>query len=254
MGREGLGTAAGTGGRTQTAAGTGGAIRGEGLTMAETAGTGAAGMGAGTIAGTAPPGYGGIRFTGLVALACAGAGVVLLNAVSGGSAYRWWANFILVPGALLMAAGIALTGAHIAARYIVSWVGLIIFGTGALLILHAMTRGWPLMIVMPCLGLALLLQWRSDDPGVRAAVWTVGGLAFLGTVLGLTLLAMRIGLLDFGESRWWVAFMAAAALVPLGGGALVLRARRGEYWFSIAVLLVATGAGGLLAALRELLR
>jgi hypothetical protein len=200
------------------------------------------------------PGYGGVRLTGVVALACAGAGVVLLNAVSAGEGYRWWANFILIPGGLLAATGIALAGAHIAVRYIVAWVGLIIFGTGALLMLRVMTDGWPLMIAMPCFGLAMLLQWRPDDPGVRAAALTVGGLAFLGTVLGLTLLAMRLGLIDFGGSRWWVAFMAAAAVVPIAGGVLVLRARRGEYWFSMAVLLIAAGAGGLLAAMRELIR
>ena len=42
------------------------------------------------------------------------------------------------------------------------------FATGAILMFGAMSRMWPLMIVLPALAIAGSYAWRPDDPLARA--------------------------------------------------------------------------------------
>jgi hypothetical protein len=186
----------------------------------------------------------------LAATGVALAVVIAVNATAGDR--RWWANFVLLPGAAVVAAAVPLLRARrTAAGYAVLCAGGLIGVVGALLMFGRMGRGWPLMIVLPCLAVAGTARWRAGDAAIRAVHRTVVGLAGLGALLGVTFLALRAGWVDFGDSRWWGSFMIAAGLIGLGNGLALLGDVRG-YRVPTAVLLAGPGAGAVLAGLREL--
>lgn len=189
-------------------------------------------------------------------LAASGAAVIAVATVNAAAGdRRWWANFILLPGAAVVAAAVPLLAAgrrRTAAGYAVLCAGAIVCTVGVLLIFGAMGRGWPLMIVVPCLAVAGTARWRASDGLARAAHRTIVGLALLGTVLGGTFLALRAGLVDLGDVRWWAFFMIAAGGVAIGNGLSLAGDLRG-YRLPMIVLLVGPGVGAILAGVRELL-
>jgi hypothetical protein len=168
--------------------------------------------------------------------------------------FRWWANFIILPGFVLLALALSLVRAARETRFVLAWIGAIILTTGILLFGHAVSDLWPLMIIVPCLGPASLFALRPSDPSVRAFVDTIAGLAVVAASLGVAFILIRIDAVDPGEQHWWAWFMLAAAAVPLLNGLILLAMRRGTYWFSMAVLLVALGGYTVLAGLAELNR
>jgi hypothetical protein len=198
------------------------------------------------------PARAGAQASWLAAGAAALLAVAAVNALAGGD--RWWANFILLPGAAVVAAAVPLLRAgrgRAAAGYAVLSVGAIVCAVGALLVFGAVGRGWPLLIIVPCLAIVGTARWRAVDAGARAGHRTVVGLAALGVLLGLTFVALRSGLVDFGAANWWGYFMVAAGAVAIGNGLALVRDLRG-YRLSTLVLLAGLGAGAVLAGLREL--
>jgi hypothetical protein len=168
--------------------------------------------------------------------------------------FRWWANFIILPGFVLLALALTLVRAAKETRFVLAWIGGIILTTGLLLFAHAMADLWPLMIIVPCLGPAGLFALRPTDPSVRAFVDTIAGLAVVAASLGVAFVLIRGDAIDLGDAHWWAWFMLGAAAVPLLNGLILLAGRRGTYWFSMAVLLVALGGYTVLAGLAELNR
>jgi hypothetical protein len=198
------------------------------------------------------PAAAGAQASWLAASAAALVAVAAVNALAGGD--RWWANFVLLPGAAVVAAAVPLLRAgrgQAAGGYAVLCAGAIVCTVGALLLFGAVGRGWPLLIIVPCLAIAGTARWRATDPSGRAGHWTVVGLAVLGVLLGLTFAALRADLVDFGDTRWWAYFMIAAGAVAIGNGLALVRDLRG-YRLSTLVLLAGLGAGAVLAGLREL--
>jgi hypothetical protein len=197
------------------------------------------------------PARAGAQASWLAASAVALVAVAVINGLAGEG--RWWANFILLPGAAAVAAAVPLTrSGRSAAGHAVASAGTIVCTVGTLLIFAEMTRGWPLMIIVPCLVVASTVRWRARDDNARAAHWTVVGLAALGALLGVTLLVMRAGAVDLGGVRWWGGFMIAAGAVAVGNGLSLVGDIRG-YRLSTTVMLAGLGAGAIMAGLRELL-
>jgi hypothetical protein len=190
--------------------------------------------------------------TWLAASAAALVAVAIANAAAGHQ--RWWANFVLLPGAAMVAAAVPLMRSgrqRAAVGYAVLCAGVLVCAVGGLLLFGAMGRGWPLMIVLPCLAVAGTARWRVADASARASHRTVVGLAGLGVVLGATFLAIEAGL-DLGDGRWWSFFMMAAGAVAIGNGLSLVGDVRG-YRLPTTVLLAGLGAGAVFAGLRELL-
>jgi hypothetical protein len=165
--------------------------------------------------------------------------------------YHWWANFIMLPGLVLIGVALGLAGAARETRLVLAWMGTIILVTGLLLLTGSMGDLWPFMIIVPCLGPVTLFALRPTDPSVRAFVNTVAGLGVVAVALGAAFLLLRDDLIDLDDVRWWAWFMLAAAAVPAYNGTVLLAGRRGTYWFSMAVLLIALGGYTTLAALAE---
>jgi hypothetical protein len=182
------------------------------------------------------------------------AGFIAINMVMTAFAaepFRWWANFITLPGLIVLALAVGLSRIVRETRLVLLWIGSIILVTGLLLFAHKMGDLWPLMIVVPCLGPLGLFALRPSDPSVRAFVDTVAGLAAVAVSLGVAFVLIRSDAIDLDGQRWWAWFMLAAAAVPMLNGLVLLARRRGTYWFSMAVLLVALGGYTLLAGLAE---
>src|SRR6185503_157372 len=99
-----------------------------------------------------------------------------------------------------------------------------------------------------------LLTLRHADRSVAAMVRTVGLLGLLGVALGVTFLAVVNDVVDPGDARWWIMYEFAAGTAAAGNGLYLLLGRRGGYWFSVSVLLLALGGGTVLVAFRELQR
>jgi hypothetical protein len=181
-------------------------------------------------------------------------GFVLINTLMSSFApepYRWWANFIVLPALVLVSFAVGLSKVAKETRFVLLWIGSIVLVTGLLLFAHSMGSLWPLMIVVPSLGPVALFGLRPADPSVRAFVDTVAGLAVVAVSLGVAFVLIRTEAIDLGGQRWWAWFMLAAAAVPLLNGLILLAVRRGTYWFSMAVLLVALGGYTVLAGLAE---
>ncbi|HYN94773.1 MAG TPA: hypothetical protein VES42_13070 [Pilimelia sp.] len=190
----------------------------------------------------------------LTASAGAVALVVAANAVAGPD--RWWANFVLLPGAAGLAGAVPLLAARsrgrVAAGYAALCVATMVVTVGVLLLFGAFGWGWPFMIMLPCAAVAGTARWRPRDANARAAHRTLIGLAALGVLLGGWFL-LQGGDADYaGGVRWWGLFMLAAGAVAVGNGLSLLTDLRG-YRLPTAVLLAGLGVGTILAALRELL-
>jgi hypothetical protein len=178
--------------------------------------------------------------------------LVAVNSVAvAGSPFRWWADFIIVPGLVFLTLSVGLPRAAPETRFVLAWIGSVVLAVALLLMAGKMGEYWPLMLVIPCLGPAGLFALRPADGSVRAFVNTVAGLALVGTALGVAFLLIRGGAVDPGDTRWWSYFMLAAAGVTGTNGLILMATRRGTYWFSMAVLLIALGAYTTLAAIAE---
>jgi hypothetical protein len=175
-------------------------------------------------------------------------------AMSGSHPYRWWADFIIIPGLVFLTLSVGLPRAAPETRFVLAWIGAVVLAVALLLMAGKMGEYWPLMIVVPCLGPTGLFALRPADASVRAFVNTVAGLALVGVALGLAFLLIRAGAIDPGDTHWWSFAMLAAAGVTGANGLILLATRRGTYWFSMAVLLIALGTYTTLAAVAELTR
>lgn len=168
--------------------------------------------------------------------------------------FHWWAGFILVPGGLIAATGGPLLvrgGGRAFIGYVIACVGGLVFAVGALLMLGVMGRGWPLMIVLPCLAVAGTYAWRSAHPLARALHRTVAGLALAGAAVGGTFVLTQAGWIDFGETNWWGGFMMLAALI-VAGNAVELCRYRIPYWLQAVTLLMGPAVVTFLLGLRIL--
>jgi hypothetical protein len=181
--------------------------------------------------------------------------LVAVNSVAvSGTPWRWWANFILVPGLVFLTLAIGLGRAAPETRFVLAWIGAIVVTVAVLLMAGRMGADWPLMVVVPCLGPAGLFALRPTDGSVRAFVNTVAGLGLVGAGVGVAFLLIRADVVDPGDTHWWGWFMLAGAVVAGVNGLILLAGRRGTYWFSMAVLLVALGGYTVLAGIAELKR
>lgn len=179
--------------------------------------------------------------------------LIAVNSIAmSGSPYRWWADFIIIPGLVFLTLSVGLPRAARETRFVLAWMGAVVLAVALLLMAGKMGEYWPLMIVVPCLGPVGLFALRPADASLRAFVNTVAGLAMVGIALGLAFLLIRGGTIDPGDTRWWSFAMLAAAGVTGANGLILLATRRGTYWFSMAVLLIALGAYTTLAAVAEL--
>ncbi|MFC7548218.1 hypothetical protein [Plantactinospora sp. GCM10030261] len=151
--------------------------------------------------------------------------------------FHWWAGFVLLPGALIAAAGgpwLLRGGARAVGGYVVTCVGALVFTVGTLLMLGAMGDGWPIMISLPAAFVAGTYLWRPEHPLLRGLHRTVAMLALLTVLLGFTFLVLRAGWF-YPRSGWWGAFMMAAGLIVAGNGVEVARHRM-PYRLSAATL------------------
>ncbi len=168
--------------------------------------------------------------------------------------FHWWAGFIVVPGALLAASGGPLLvrgGGRAFGGYVMACVGGLVFGVGAILMLGAMGRGWPLMITLPSLAVAGTYAWRPAHPLARGLHRTVATLALGGAVLGVTFLLLQAGVIDFGGTDWWGGFMMLAGVIVLAN-ALELMRHRIAYRLQAITLLLAPAIVTFLLGLRFL--
>ncbi|MFC3501256.1 hypothetical protein ACFOOK_09835 [Micromonospora krabiensis] len=191
----------------------------------------------------------------LVSLAVAGSAAAATTTIAQGSGhFHWWAGFVLIPGALIAATGgplLARGGGRAFAGYVVACVGALVFATGALLMVGAMSRGWPVMIILPCLAVAGTYFWRPAHPLARGLHRAVALLALSGALLGGTFQLIRAGLVDFGDTGWWGAFMMLAAVIVLGNAAELTRHRM-PYRLQAITLLAGPAVVAFLLGLRFL--
>ncbi|WP_173078462.1 hypothetical protein [Phytohabitans rumicis] len=185
------------------------------------------------------------------AAVAAGAATVTTVAQATGR-FHWWAGFVLIPGAVIAAAGaplLARGGGRAFTGYLIAWVGAIVFTVGALLMFGAMDKGWPLMIILPTVAVAGTYAWRAGHPLARAFHRTIATLALAGTALGVTFLLMQADAVDFGETNWWGGFMMAGAVIIVLNGLELLR-HRIEYRVQAIALAVFPAALVFLIGLR----
>lgn len=191
----------------------------------------------------------------LVSLGTAGlAAAATTTAAQGSGHFRWWAGFILIPGALIAASGgplLARGGGRAFVGYVFSCIGVLVFAVGALLMFGAMGRGWPIMIILPCLSIAGTYFWRPAHPLARGLHRAVALLALAGALLGGTLLLIQVRLVDFGTTRWWGGFLMLAGVIVLGN-AVELTRHRMPYRLQAITLLVGPAVVAFLLGLRLL--
>ena len=192
----------------------------------------------------------------VVSLAVAGlaAAATTTTAQSSGH-FHWWASFVLIPGALIAAAGgplLARGGGRAFAGYVVACLGALVFAVGALLMFGAFSRGWPLMIILPCLAVAGTYHWRLIHPLARGLHRAVALLALAGALLlGGTLQLDRLRLIDVGAAPMWGAFLMLAGVIVLGN-AVELTRHRMPYRLQAITLLVGPAVIAFLLGLRFL--
>jgi hypothetical protein len=194
-----------------------------------------------------------VRWLASAGFAMLASAVVTASAQASGE-FRWWALFILVPGALIAASGTAVLargGAGSLAGYLVACLGALVFATGAILMFGAMPRLWPLMIVLPALVIAGSYAWRPEDRLARAFHRTIAMLALAAASLGGMFLADRLGAFEVGGDRWWAWYMVAAGVIVVGNGAELVRHRM-PYRVSAAVLAAGPGIVAILLGIRFL--
>jgi hypothetical protein len=194
-----------------------------------------------------------VRWLGAGGVALIASAVVTASAQASGD-FRWWALFILIPGALIAASGAALLtrgGAGSLAGYLIACLGAIVFATGAILMFGAMGDLWPLLISLPALAIAGSYLWRPDDRLARAFHRTVAMLALAAVALGATFLAAEFGAFEAGERLWWPWYMIAAGVIVVANGAELARHRM-AYRVSAAVLAMGPGIVTILLGVRFL--
>lgn len=191
----------------------------------------------------------------LVSLAAAGlAAAVTTTAAQGSGHFHWWAGFVLIPGALIAATGgplLARGGGRAFAGYVVACLGTLVFAVGALLMFGVMGRGWPVMIILPCLAVAGTYLWRPAHPLARGLHRAAALLALAGALLGGTFQLIRAGLVDFGDTGWWGAYLMLAGVIVLGN-AVELTRHRMPYRLQAITLLVGPAVISFLLGLRFL--
>ncbi|MEU6075652.1 hypothetical protein [Micromonospora sp. NPDC047074] len=192
----------------------------------------------------------------MVSLAVAGlAAAATTTAAQSTGHFHWWASFVLIPGALIGAAGgplLARGGGRAFAGYVVVCVGALVFAVGALLMFGVVGRGWPLMVVLPCLAVAGTYHWRPVHPLASGLHRAVSLLALAGALLlGGTLQLTRVGLVDVGAAPMWGAFLMLAGVIVLGN-AVELTRHRMPYRLQAITLLVGPAVVAFLLGLRLL--
>lgn len=181
--------------------------------------------------------------------------LVAVNSIAmSGSPFRWWADFILLPALVFLTLAVGLGRAAPETRFVLAWIGAVVLTVALLLMAGRIGEYWPLLIVVPCLGPAGLFALRPADGSLRAFVNTVAGLGLVGVALGLAFVLIRADVVDPGDTHWWGWFMLAGAVVAGFNGLVLMAVRRGTYWFSMAVLLIALGGYTVLAGIAELNR
>ncbi|PZF86008.1 hypothetical protein [Micromonospora deserti] len=190
-----------------------------------------------------------------VSLAVVGlAAAATTTAAQGSGHFHWWAGFVLIPGALIAACGgplLARGGGRAFAGYVVACVGALVFAVGALLMFGVMGRGWPVMIIMPCLAVAGTYLWRPAHPLARGLHRAAAMLALAGALLGATFQLIRTEVVDLGTTRWWGAFVMLAGMIVLGN-AVELTRHRMPYRLQAITLLVGPAVVAFLLGLRIL--
>ncbi|MFF5179528.1 hypothetical protein ACFY2Q_16030 [Micromonospora sp. NPDC000316] len=190
----------------------------------------------------------------LTSLAVAGvACATVATAAQGTGQFHWWAVFIVIPAALIAASGGPLLvrgGGRAFAGYVLACVGGLVFTAGALLMFGVMGRGWPLMVVLPCLAVAGTYGWRADDRLARGLHRAVALLALTAALLGVTLQLIRLDLIRL-ETGWWGAFLMLAGAIVLGN-AVELARHRMPYRLQAITLLVGPAVIAFLLGLRFL--
>ncbi|WP_233563197.1 hypothetical protein [Micromonospora musae] len=191
----------------------------------------------------------------LVSLAVAGLAAAVITTIARSSGhFNWWAGFVLIPGALIAACGgplLARGGGRAFAGYVVACAGALVFATGALLMFGVMGRGWPVMIMVPCLAVAGTYLWRPAHPLARGLHRAVALLALTGALLGATFQLIRAGVVDFGDTDWWGAYLMLAGVIVLGN-AVELTRHRMPYRLQAITLLVGPAVVAFLLGLRFL--
>ncbi|MFY1634084.1 hypothetical protein ACN27F_12520 [Solwaraspora sp. WMMB335] len=223
-----------------------------GTSAAEAAGNRPAGTAGRSAAGMSrqPERVGWLAGLGTAALAT---GVATAAAQSVGR-FHWWAGFVLVPGALIAAVGGPLLtrgGGRAFGGYVITCIGALVFTVGTLLMLGLMAVGWPLMITLPCLAVTGTYGWRPDHPLARGLHRTVALLALTGAGVGATFGLVVNGVVDFGDTGWWGAFMMFAAAVVFAN-ALELGRHRMPYRLQAVTLLAGPSVVAFLLGLRFL--
>ncbi|MEV7232286.1 MULTISPECIES: hypothetical protein [Polymorphospora] len=166
--------------------------------------------------------------------------------------FHWWAGFVLVPGALIAATGGPLVvrgGNRAFAGYVIACVGGLVFAVGALLMFGVMSRGWPLMVVLPCLAVAGTYGWQLEHPLARGLHRVVAMLASTGAAVGITLQLIVLDWVELTGVHWWGGFMMLAAVIVFFN-ALELVRHRMQYRLQAIALLVGPAVVTFLLGLR----
>ncbi|MFG3705280.1 hypothetical protein ACGF7U_11195 [Micromonospora sp. NPDC047670] len=192
----------------------------------------------------------------MISLAVAGlAAAATTTAAQATGRFHWWAGFVLIPGALIAAAGgplLARGGGRAFAGYVVACLGALVFAVGALLMFGVVGRGWPVMVILPCLAVAGTYHWRLVHPLARGLHRAVALLALAGALLlGGTLQLTRVDLIDIDAAPMWGAVLMLAGVIVLGN-AVELTRHRMPYRLQAITLLVGPAVVGFLLGLRLL--
>ena len=154
--------------------------------------------------------------------------VVMLNLVA--SSYHlaavWWANFIFIPAVALLASAWWLwpisTGYWRIVAHLCLSLGTIVFTVATILLFDVIWFGWTLLILVPglaLLGHSLALARMTQAPGLLAWLRTFSWGGVGTSLLGLTFLLMRLGVLPMqqliGSFQWW-----SIIIILVGVGAI----------------------------------
>jgi hypothetical protein len=188
--------------------------------------------------------------SGLVAAAAVIAVTVTAQSVG---RFQWWAGFVVMPTALVVAAGmpsLARGGSRAFGGYLLACAGVIGFAVGALLMFGAMSDGWPLMITLPALAVGGTYAWRPTHPLARGLHRTVASLAVLAVSLGPLFFLLRADRVDL-PPQWWGGYLVAAGIVVAANGLELIRHRM-PYRLQAVVLALGPAAVAILLGVRFL--
>jgi hypothetical protein len=188
--------------------------------------------------------------------------VVFLNLlVSPHLAATWWANFIYVPAVALLASAWWLwpksTGYWRIVAHLCLSLGAIVFTVATILLLDVMWFGWTLLILVP--GLALLghsiaLTRMTQVSGLQAWFRTITWGGIVTSLLGLTFLLMRLGVLPMqqlvGSFQWWSIIIVLVGVGAIWNAGWLYR-REGDRLTPSALVLGGLGALNCILGLLE---